>query len=462
MTVAAPDDPSRTTPGADAAPESGPPDDPPVIDPAGDSTPAPVGRSARAQRRRRARRKQRVFLAVFGMCTALLVLAVPVLGWIGFHTVYESRSGKVVHPNLDPNAPGYEAQVEPTPVELVAQMDDELHLLSLTVLTLHAADHGGAVLFIPVATATTGAGGTGATLAAIYAAGGLDALRTATGSLLGTSIDDIVAVGPDRWSQLLAPVSPLSFDNPDDVNVPATATRPAARFNAGPIQLDAADVPGYLAARAAGESDLARLARQQELWQAWLQAVAHSTDPAVVPGEVSTGIGRFIRGIADGDHRIDTLPAQPTAGDGPDETFTPDLDAIKALVVQLVPFPTSAEPGARVRVRLLDGARVGDARQAAIGTLVAAGAEIDVIGNAETFDNATTTITYYDPLTKSRAEALRSALGLGRVVFARADSDTLDVSVSLGRDWLDAHPSGATTTSPGTSDSTVDTGSASG
>jgi hypothetical protein len=436
--------------------------DVPAIETVGNPYAEPLGRSARARRRRRARRKQRVFLAVFGTCTVLLVLAVPVLGWIGFHTVYESRTGKVVHPNLDPAAPGYEAQVEPTPVELVAQMDDELNLLSVTVLTLRAGDQGGAVLFIPVATTTTGDGGTGATLAAIYAAGGLEALRTATSSLLGTSIDDVVAVGPERWSQLLTPVAPLSFDNPDDVNVPATATGPAARFSAGPIQLDAADVPGYLAARAAGESDLARLARQQVLWQAWLQAVARSTDPAVVPGEVSTGIGRFLRGIANGDHRIDTLPAQPTSGDGPDETFTPALDAIKALVVQLVPFPTSAEPGARIRVRLLDGASVGDSREAAIRTLVAAGAEIDVIGNAETFDNATTIITYYDPLTKSRAETLRTALGLGRVVFARADSDTLDVSVLLGRDWLDAHPNGATATTSGTSSSTVDTGSASG
>ena len=57
-----------------------------------------------------------------------------------------------------------------------------------------------------------------------------------------------------------------------------------------------------------GESDLVAAVRHEAVWQAWLAAVAASTDPDVVPGERSSGIGRFVRGWPPGRSPIEVVP----------------------------------------------------------------------------------------------------------------------------------------------------------
>jgi hypothetical protein len=421
MAVAAPDEDSLAPPieGGGVLPDA----------------PAPVETGRRARRRRRNRRKHLIWVTAFGTILAVLVAAVPTLAFVGFRAVYRSRAGKIVHPNLDPTAPGYEAQVEHTPVELLVQVDGTNTLRSLTLLSLSGGDNGGAVLFIPIDTTATFYGSATDTLAHLYANDGVDAMTGAIAAMLNVGIDEPVVVGPDRWTQLVGPVAPLRFTNPDDIRA---GTGPAAvDFPAGPISLTAAEVPVYLEASSPGESDLARLVRQEDLWTAWLKAVQASSDPAKVPGEVTSGIGRFVRGLAIGVSDLETLPVQPTPGaDGSSETFEPQTEAIQALLVDLVQFPTSPILGGRTRVRLLDGAHVGTARDTAIRELVGAGAEIDTIGNASSFDNPTTIITYYDPTAKAAAETLRTALGVGRIVLEKSDSDTIQVTVQLGRDYV--------------------------
>jgi hypothetical protein len=275
-------------------------------------------------------------------------------------------------------------------------------------------------------------------------------VRQAAAGLLGTSFDDAIQVGDERLGQLVAPVTPLQFDNPDDVSADNLDD---VRFAAGPVALDAAQVGPYLEARNRNESDLARLVRQQGLWTAWIDAIRNSTDPGVVPGEVTSGIGRFLRGLATGAVQYAALPVDPptTPADGAPETFTADVEAVQQLLADLVPFPTSPAPGDRIRVRLLDGAQVGSTRAFALRDLVVAGGEIAVIGNAETFDNATTSIVYYDPINKDSAETVRDALGLGTVELQQADSDTIDVTVILGSDYARAHGGTASASTSSTS-----------
>ncbi len=105
-----------------------------------------------------------------------------------------------------------------------------------------------------------------------------------------------------------------------------------------------------------------------------------------------------------------------------------------ALVPELVPFPIAAQPGDRVRVRLLDGA--GDAKhvQLAAPLVVPADAEIVVVGNADAFDYRETEIRYHNPLAKVQARALQEALGTGRLVDDPRQTDTFDVTIVLGTD----------------------------
>lgn len=369
---------------------------------------------------------------------AVLAASVPVLVFLGFREVANSRSGRLVDVTLGPDEPGYEAIVARTPVLLLAHIDRgddedaERRLLSLTVLALSTGTGGGAVLFLPVATEVD-SGGSPTALAAVYERDGLAGLRDAAAHLVGTSFDEAIEVDAEFLAQVFAPVAPLEIANPDDV-----ITEDGDRtFPAGPIELSD-DVGPYLAAKGEQESDLARLVRHEAVWSAWLSAVAASTDPGVVPGETNSGLGRFVRALAAGSQRFESLPVEPSSDTNGGEGFRADTTAVNDLLSELVPFPASPTPGARLRLRVLNGLAADDTRRdAALRALVHAGAEIETIGNAQRLDHEETSITYYDPNHQAAADLFRAALGVGTVVLENVGAEIADVTVILGRDYLE-------------------------
>ena len=394
------------------------------------------GTGERSRRRRERRRRARVQRSAFGATVAVLTLAVPVLAWIGFREVVQSKSGRLVDQVKDPDTPGFEAVVERTPTSLLVQLGDDGTPISLTVLALNSDDAGGAVLFVPVNTLIDLPDGNVIPLSDAYGPGGLVGVRDTTALVVGIGFDEANEVDSARLAALVEPVAPLTVQNPDDLVVDVGGADPVT-FAAGPLQLAADEVGLYLSARAPDESDLARLARQEAFWEAWLEAVDASADPAVVPGETSSGLGRFVRGLAGGAVRFETLPvaaAPPGAGEG--EFFEAQDAAVDAVLADLVPFPVSPAPGARPRVRLLDGGPDPAGRDQAAHVLVRAGAEIDIVGNADRFGYEETSIVYYDPEREADAQRLQEALGTGTVRFEQADSDRTDVTVILGSDFL--------------------------
>jgi len=364
----------------------------------------------------------RRWMTVFSSLLVAALVAAGGLTYVGVKTVRESRAGKSVATVTDPTLPGFEAFLEPTPTLLVLHSSGKT-LLSAAVLALNSGDAGGSVLLVPPATRMSD--GDGAfTLGAVAAFGGsVDAIVPGLQDLLGIGLSEVVVVDDARWAELLAPVAPLAFDNPGAVG----------DFPAGSLSLAPEQVGPYLAARNEGESDLARLFRQQLFFEAWADAVAASTDPGAVPGEVDSGIGRFVRGLAAGPRRVATLPVDETPiAEG--TRLDVDAAALAALIPTLVPFPTAAHPGGRTRVRLLDG--TGDAQHVltAAPLIVPAGSEIVVVGNADRFDYQTTEIRYHDPVLKGAAQELRDALGAGRVVDDARQTDAFDVTIVLGPD----------------------------
>jgi hypothetical protein len=418
---------------------------PDTREPAGAAVPAAAPAEtdvARPQRRGPLRR---------GMFAATIVVAagaIPVLGYVGVHEVLNSTNGRVVDPVLDPDEEGYEAAVTPTPVSLLAHVDAEGRLDGVTILALSAGGSGGGggVLFVPVDTLTTES--TSALgfdrLRGAYETAGLELLRDQVSVLLGTSVTDAALVSPERWAELVAPVAPITLDNPDDV-----VASNGARFPAGPLELTAEQVPVYLSARNPGESELARLVRHQFFWEAWLAAVAAADEPAVVvPGEGTEGVARFVRGLAAGEVEFDTLPVEPAEApqDGT-SAFAPLPEEVAALVARLVPLPTAAAPGSRVRVRVLDGTGTDGAVAAAVERLVPAGAEIVIVGNADRFTYDTTELRYREATGEESARELQEALGTGAVESVSSPDEAFDVTVVVGGDFLDLV--GLTTTTAG-------------
>ncbi len=372
----------------------------------------------------------------YGFPAALvaLVLAIPVLVYAGSRVVLGSSDGRLIETVTDPTQPGFEAIVDPTPVMLVSSVDEDGVLDGLTLLTLTAEGVGG-VVQIPADTVTGGV-----TLAYAHALGGAEQARGATEGIVGLGIPDVEEVTPAEWTTLVAPVAPLTVNNPDPVSELNEFGVSTVVFPRGSITLTADDVPDYLSMRSPGESDLALMIRRQAFWEAWLDAVAaKGGQPGVVPGETESGLGRFVPQLAADTVNHDTLPVESIEAAGGDTVFEPVRAGVEALVESLVPFPAGPE-GYRLRTEVLDGTGELDAGLGVAVLVGTAGAQVQKVGNASEFGVETTRIVYFDESQRARVEALREALGVGELVRSDAINAALDVSVVVGADFLVARP----------------------
>lgn len=372
--------------------------------------------------------------------TVLIGLFATGLGltYAGARVVRSSTEGEVLRPVDDPAAPGFAALVDATPTLAVLHDRDgadnpEGALDGVTVLTLPSPESGGgAVVFVPTRTVTElrlfGVG----VISAAYDLGSPTGLTTAVGDLLEAAIAESTVIDGDRWSNLVAPVAPLAIENPDRITVDGEVLFPIGR-----IELEAADVVTYLEATVEGESDLARLYRHQLFWQAWLAAVAAADSATAVPGEVESGLGRFVRTLAAGDVVYETLPVRPTANEryGDEVAYLPVRSEVRELVDRLIPFPRSPSPGVRSRVRVLNGTEDTSKAIATAPALPPAGVEVTLVGNAPEFGVQTTQISYFGREHRPEAEAIRDILGVGEVVEEPRPSDVVDITVTLGADY---------------------------
>lgn len=441
-------EPGRTDDGeALAAPRSGAAGEvPAAAGPAEAATSAEVAPASPLEQLRQVRPPRSRWWSIgYPVVIALVVVAIPVLLYLGKETILDSTDGKVVAVVDDPRAPGYEALVEPTDTMLVVDEADDGTLSAATVLALSGPTSGGLVS-IPPDTVMVAEDGRPVALAAAYADGGAEAVRSLVEGQMGAAMGEVEVVTADEWADLVAPVGPLVVDNPDDVVATEADGSQQVAFDAGEISVAPDQVGSFLSTRSPGDSDLNRMVRQQRFWAAWLRAVATAgDDPAVVPGEVDSGLGRFVRTLAATQVELQTLPVQRVPLPGAETSvFDPLEDQIVPLVARLVPFPVGAPPGARLTVRVLDGTGRLQQGLPAAPLLVLGGGEIAAVGNASTFDRSTTQITYLDEAQRPAVQALRDALGVGELVKGTEATDVVDVTVVLGAD-AEAALAGATT-----------------
>jgi hypothetical protein len=120
--------------------------------------------------------------------------------------------------------------------------------------------------------------------------------------------------------------------------------------------------------------------------------------------------------------------------------YLPVDEQVTSLVARLVPFPIGAPPGARPRVRLLDGTGTLDHGLGAVAGVVAAGGQVDQIGNADAFGATTTRLEYHDDARLPEVERLQAALGVGEVVKVPSAQTAIDVTIVLGADFAAQPP----------------------
>jgi hypothetical protein len=389
---------------------------------------------------RPARFSRRARRTAFALSLLVLFALIPALTYIGARAALDDQSGRNVSGPADAAAPGYQALVTPTPTALLLQVGSDRSLDGVTLLAAGGGNGGGGALFIPPTLLVDTTSAAGQTLVDVFAEGGPTATSTALRKLFRMSMDSVTAVDPARWTQLVGPAGSLTFENSDGLSDKASGTT----FPAGRITLAPTQVATFLALRNSGEDEIAHLYRHQLFWQAWMAAVAKNGGADVVPGEVGSGLGSVVRAMARGPVQYATVPIKPpttasstttTAAPGGPGAYQADMAALPGLLAQLVPFPSSGDPGDRVKVRLLDGRGDRAGALSAASALVPAGAAVTVFGNADRFTYDKTEVRYYNPARQNGARAMATAMGAGEPILQENQTDTVDVTVIVGRDF---------------------------
>jgi hypothetical protein len=247
--------------------------------------------------------------------------------------------------------------------------------------------------------------------------------------LLG--IPDVVVMSDAELAEMVAASGPSTIQNPDTVRLEDGTT-----FPAGTLELAPEEVPRFMGHLNEGESRLNRVLRQELVWNAWIDQLA--ADPSVeFPGEQDAGLAKFLSGIVDGAHRVESVPLAPdpeAEAGGSTADFLLDEDAFISMVPDLIPFPTGAGQGDRFIVRVLAGTQDTAAVVPAARRIIAGGGQVNMIGNADEFGQERTEIIYYDPARRGDAERVAEALGFGTVTRIDEIDDTADVIVVLGAD----------------------------
>ena len=401
-----------------------------VVD--GEPQTPPDATPGRIERRRRARRQRRVSGIVYGVAVGALALTIPLLGVIGVRTILESSDGEVVDPVLDPTEPGYRALIQPSPTMLFVHEGEDGQMAGGALLSLAGTDGGGGsvVTFPPSILGDVPDIGE-LSVDAAYGFSGADAALSTARWVLHLGIDDVVVMDDAQLAEMFAASGPLTIENPDTIRLDDGTT-----FPAGSLILEPEEIPRFIAHVGDEESRLNRVLRQQLVWNAWIEQVA-ANGSVDFPGEQDSGLARFVTGIAEGEHRVESVPlvSDPDAEEsGSTDAFELDAEQWGAMVADLIPFPTGAGEGDRPIVRVLAGTPDADALRPAARRIVVGGGQVDMIGNADELDQETTQIIYYDRANRDAAEAVAAALGFGTVTKVDEIDDTVDVVVVLGAD----------------------------
>jgi len=430
-----------------------------VVD--GADAPAPADDDALVVRRPGRRRKeQRKLTVAQGVVVALLVAALVALGVAGYRSALRitGGGGETV---TDPALPGYTAEVRPTPVQLVAFTSPEGRLTAAALFVGGPGGKGGTVVPVPSTLALWNyEDSPPASAFDVFADGGIDALRARLGADLTFGMTGASTVPSSALRVLAAAAGPVTVELSEPVLEGTTDADQKVKYAAGSTTLDPAGFEEFLTFTGYREPEANRVLRSQQAWEVLLGQLGATVDGAAEGGPAPTtspsssdsssptvpdlgtsaGTGEppfeeVLAALLTGEVRLDGLPLErlPLYNLERAVLYRVDQAAMPAWVPQVVPFPTSAFPGQRAKVRLLRGTSDTDALRSVSPKVVEAGGEVTSVGNARSFDIATSLVLYQSPDAKEAATAVAELLG-AQVEVTEDDLGGADVEVVVGSD----------------------------
>lgn len=369
----------------------------------------------------------------FGAVLALLMAAVPALGWVGSERLLDSRGGEVVKGGTDASEPGYRALVNPTPTALVVHRDATGYPVSATILSLGAGEAGGTVLLVPLTLEPIEGSYFHTIIAGYDSTRDDDGFRRAIEDVIGISVPPpIIDVTDESLATLVAPVAPLELTVTDPMVIEDGTTMQGA------VSLSAEQLGPYLRATREGEPEIAHLERMRDVWVAWLAAIGAATGTEPI-GAAATGMGTFLRELSAGDPVVETLDVEEELDYLQGRSYVP-AEGMDEQVIDAVPFPLSPRTGRRFSIELLNGVTGETLPMPLVRDLISAGGALTGVGNAGEFGQEETTILYKDEDWEDQARFLQGLLGDGveidQMSRRRADTENEDMVITIGSDVL--------------------------
>ena len=403
------------------------------------------------RRQGRRRKEQRKVAVAQGVVVALLVGALVGLGVVGYRSALRITGGRSAAVT-DPALPGYTAEVRPTPVDLVAFTSADGRLAAAALFVGGPGGKGGTVVPVPsTLTLWNYEDSPPAAAFEVFADGGIDALRSRLGSDLTFGLTGASTVPSAALRTLAEAAGPVPVELSEPVLEGTTDENQTVKYPAGQVTLDPAAFEEFLTFSGYREPEANRVLRSQLAWEVLLtQLGATSSDssattveglaPSVPDLGESAGTGEppfseVVAALLTGEVRLDGLPLLRLPLNNAQRVvlFRIDQDAMPKWVPQVVPFPTSAFPGQRANVRLLRGTSDKGVLRTVSPKVVEAGGEVTAVGNADSFDVATSQVRYQNPDAKDAASAIGELLG-AEVVATQEDLGSADVEVVVGSD----------------------------
>ena len=396
----------------------------------------------RANRRKSVRRR-RVWKRVF-----VIVLVVAVAGGAAFFIARKAshKGGR---------AAGAPVVAQNTVlVAMTSHSDPSGQASALTLLGVDKTGKNPVTLFLPVDALAPIPGAKDFDLIGKALASGSRALQQITvENMMGIDIDRIVSIDDVSLGVFIDTLGGIDVNVEEKLfTTQPDGTRTLA-FQLGQRHMNGAAAITYLTYQDSNENQLDEFVRSQKVWEGIFNAASNSTKLSSAIAsfggtQVAAEDAQFLQTIiaafakaSSGDRTYQILPGQAVGGGGSDSSYQVDDGKVADLVRQnfagSVPYGITI--GARPKVELRNGNGTPELGQRAAALLVPAGLRIEVTGNAPAFNYRSTRIVIYsnDAAGLALGQEIRNLLGVGSIEVGTRAETIVNVTVVLGKDFLD-------------------------
>ena len=413
-----------------------------ALAPVGSDVPGP--RRARLESERRKKRRQEL---KGGMVAAAVAAAVAIAGVISILARDEEPE-----PPAGAVAQGTERQDTITTTLLFGTKErrPDAGPTWMTLLSFDSATGRASVIYIPAHTATGVPGRGLLPVGDALASGGVPLLLLATETLLGTPVDQYVELSDADAAVLLRELGSLTVEVPEDVRVSAGPGQARLIFGAGAQRLNPEFLVELLYVKGLEGDDVELGARHLAFWGSLFEAFAFDADGLAAAvrrsgaalGEADVRIedvARVFQQLAEaesGDRTLALLPVQQV-GVGGSELYQVDEDEVEQFLRDTV--GEQAVSGKEVRIQILNGNGSPGVGQYVAERLGGEGFRVILSGNARRLNYRETLVITYDRSSKGLglAERTRDLIGVGEVQVAAQSQGIVDLTIVVGKDFLE-------------------------